>query len=261
MTHGLVKSVFLHFGIFILFLYGAEIFKQNKRFEIYEIPLDVVDVAEKTVNKTQNAKEKKVKKKRKDTYDPPKPKTKPTPPEFPVEAKKKVKQKKQKKQKKKEEQNKKEDKKRMASILKSIEKIKTQTKNINDKDKEDKKEDEKKQDDIKDVNNVSLGEKLTISELDMIKRQFYDCWIVPAGAKNLKNLIVSIQLKLDESGTVINSKLMNEKKLGDPFFRAAAESAIRAVNHPECRKLKVPKKKYEIWKSLILDFNPAIMFN
>jgi len=149
----------------------------------------------------------------------------------------------------------------MASILKSIEKIKTQTKNINDKDKEDKKEDEKKQDDIKDVNNVSLGEKLTISELDMIKRQFYDCWIVPAGAKNLKNLIVSIQLKLDESGTVINSKLMNEKKLGDPFFRAAAESAIRAVNHPECRKLKVPKKKYEIWKSLILDFNPAIMFN
>ncbi len=261
MTQGLVKSVFLHFGILIIFLYGAEIFKQNKRFEIYEIPLDVVDVADKTVNKTKNANEKKAKKKPKTSFDPPKPETKPKPPEFPVEAKKKVKQKKQKKQEKKEEKNKKEDKKRMASILKSIEKIKTQTKNLKDKDQEDKKDDEKKLDDKKDVKNVSLGEKLTISELDMIKRQFYDCWIVPAGAKNLKNLIVSIQLKLDESGTVINSKLINDKNISDPFFRAAAESAIRAVNHPECKKLKVPEKKYEIWKSLILDFNPSIMFN
>ena len=128
-------------------------------------------------------------------------------------------------------------------------------------EEEDKKDDEKKLDDKKDVKNVSLGEKLTISELDMIKRQFYDCWIVPAGAKKIRDLVVSIELKLDEDGNVTYSKLINNKRMSDSFFRAAAESAMRAVNHPDCKKLKVPKKKYDVWKSLILDFNPSIMFN
>ena len=45
--------MFLHTGILMMFVYGAEIFKKNKRFEIYEIPLDIVDTSEKTVNKTQ----------------------------------------------------------------------------------------------------------------------------------------------------------------------------------------------------------------
>ena len=52
MTKGLFKSITLHFGILFIFLYGAEIFKQNKRFEIYEIPLEIVDVSNETVNKT-----------------------------------------------------------------------------------------------------------------------------------------------------------------------------------------------------------------
>ena len=53
MTKGLLKSMFLHTGILMMFIYGAEIFKKNKRFEIYEIPLEVIDISEKTVNKTE----------------------------------------------------------------------------------------------------------------------------------------------------------------------------------------------------------------
>ena len=56
MTRGLFKSVTLHFGILFVFLYGAEIFKQNKRFEIYEIPLEIVDVSDETVSKTDKVK-------------------------------------------------------------------------------------------------------------------------------------------------------------------------------------------------------------
>ena len=59
MTRGLFKSITLHFGILLVFLYGAEIFKQNKRFEIYEIPLEIVDVSDQTVNKTDKVKKKK----------------------------------------------------------------------------------------------------------------------------------------------------------------------------------------------------------
>jgi len=106
-----------------------------------------------------------------------------------------------------------------------------------------------------------LGEKLTISEKDAIRRQFYRCWIVPAGAKNIKDYKVSIRLNLNEDGEVINSKIINNSKMNNTFFRTLAESAVRAVNHPDCKRLKVPKKKYETWKETILDFDPSVMIN
>ena len=91
MTKGLLKSMFLHTGILMMFIYGAEIFKKNKRFEIYEIPLDIVDISEKTVNKTEAKKKKFQKKikKQKETYSPPSPKSKPKPPEFALKEKEK----------------------------------------------------------------------------------------------------------------------------------------------------------------------------
>ena len=69
MTKGLLKSMFLHTGILMMFMYGAEIFKKNKRFEIYEIPLDIVDISEKTVNKIENKKKAIEKKKQKAKRD------------------------------------------------------------------------------------------------------------------------------------------------------------------------------------------------
>jgi len=240
----------------MIFVYGAEIFKQNKRFEIYEIPLDIVDISEKTVNKTEVKKKTSSQKKRnqRQTYSPPSPKSKPSPPEFALKEKKKEKIKKKDK-KSKEPQ---EDKNRLDSILKSIEKIKTQKKvetKVEQKDEKNIVEEEK------DIEEVSLGEKLTISEKDAIRRQFYRCWIVPAGAKDLKDLFVSVKIKLDREGNVISSKLINKNRLNESFFRAAAESALRAVNHPECKKLKVPEKKYKTWKEIILDFDPSQSVN
>ena len=72
---------------------------------------------------------------------------------------------------------------------------------------------------------------------------------------------MSIKLSLNSSGEVISSKLMNTLNNVDTFFRTLAESAIRAVNHPNCRRLKVPKRKYETWKEMILDFDPSLMVN
>ena len=254
MTRGLFKSVTLHFGILFVFLYGAEIFKQNKRFEIYEIPLEIVDVSDETVNKTDRVKKQSKKSLSKNQFFlPPKPKSKPTPPEFALkerEKKEKVKKTEDKPQQKKEKKN------RMDSILKSIEKIKED----NQKPLDEKKDDEKIED-KEESKEVRLGEKLTISEKDAIRRQFYRCWIVPAGAKDLKNLVVSIRIKLNEEGEVVNTKLLTDSKLNNTFFRAASESAMRAVNHPECKKLQVPKKKYETWKEIILDFDPSQSLN
>ncbi len=259
MTKGLLKSFSLHFVIFSLFMYGAEIFKKNKRFEINEIPLEIVDISDKTVNKTESEKKEKKSKskhnKTSQTFQPPSVKSKPKPPEFKINDKKKKKILKK--------VNEEKQKKRVDNILKSIERIKSEknkkkldTKSIN------KTSDDKKIDDKKDTVEIpKLGEKLTISEKDAIRRQFYRCWIVPAGAKNIKDYKVSIKLKLNSEGEVISSKIINKINTNNTFFRTLAESAIRAVNHPDCKKLKVPSKKYETWKETILDFDPSVMIN
>ena len=247
MVTGLFKSSFLHLTIVLLFLYGAEIFKRNKRFEIIEIPLDIVEISEKTVTKNNKPKPKQ-KPKKKQSFSPPEVLSRPKTSEFSKKEKKETVNEKQIKQEKIKELSKAE------SILKSIEKIKAQTENNNEKIKQKDKE-------ITDEKVSNLGEQLTISEKDAIRRQFYSCWIVPAGAKNIKDYKVSIKLKLDASGEVTSSKLTNSLKNADPFYRTLAESAVRAVNHPNCKKLKVPKKKYETWKEMILDFDPSLMIN
>lgn len=258
MVQGLLKSFFLHTIVIGIFIYGAEIFKKNKRFEINEIPFEIVDVSDQTVNKIENKKKEKVKKKiikNQSGFQPPKVKLKPTPPEF-KEKTEKVKDKKSNKEEKKIAQ---EQKKRVDSILKSIEKIKTAQKNKEiDKEKTVTQDDQLEE---KEIKNIKLGEKLTISEKDAIRRQFYQCWIVPAGAKNIKDYKVSIKLKLNKDGEVINSKIIDKFDMNNTFFRTLAESAIRAVNHPDCKKLKVPAKKYETWKETILDFDPSVMIN
>ena len=251
MTKGISKSIVLHFLILFFFMYGVEIFKNNNKFEIYEIPLDVIDISDKT-----QSNEKKLDNKQKslvEKFSPPKPQSRPD--NFSMKSEDKTI--KNKKERQIVEKNIDDSKKqRMQSILKSIQKIKSKTKE--EKLIEDKKKIEQvtENEDVR----VNLGEKLTISELDMIKRQFYDCWIVPAGAKDLEDLVVSVQLKLDKDGNITSSKLVSKIKPKNPFHRAAAESALRAVNHPNCSKLKVPKKKYDTWKILILDFNPSTIF-
>jgi len=250
MVTGLFKSSFLHLAIVLIFLYGAEIFKRNKRFEIVEIPLDIVEISEKTVTKKNIPKSYRKPKKSK-PIAPPEVLSRPKNPEY---AKKKKVTKKEKEKEKENQQEKLKEKSKAESILKSIEKIKSQTVK---KDKEIKKEDEK----ISEDKVTNLGEKLTISEKDAIRRQFYSCWIVPAGAKNIKDYKVSIKLRLDTNGEVTSSNLTNSLKNADPFYRTLAESAVRAVNHPDCKKLKVPKRKYDTWKEMILDFDPSLMIN
>ena len=50
MVSGLFKSSFLHLIIILMFMYGTEIFKRNKKFEIVEIPMEIIEISEKTVS-------------------------------------------------------------------------------------------------------------------------------------------------------------------------------------------------------------------
>jgi hypothetical protein len=46
-------------------------------------------------------------------------------------------------------------------------------------------------------------------------------------------------------------------RMGDSFYRTAAESARRAVL--QCQPLPVPPKKYDVWREIYLTFDPSQM--
>ena len=105
----------------------------------------------------------------------------------------------------------------------------------------------------------NLGNRMTASEIDAIRRQIEQCWNVPIGAKNAKNLVIEIRVLLNPDGTVRRAIVMNKARmLVDSFFRAAAESARRAVL--QCSPLTLPLAKYDDWQTIVLSFNPKNMF-
>jgi outer membrane biosynthesis protein TonB len=101
-----------------------------------------------------------------------------------------------------------------------------------------------------------LGSQLTASELDMVRHQIARCWNVPAAARDAKDLVVEIRAAVDPDGTVRQATIVDQGRMGDPFYRAAAESARRAFFNPLCRPLHLPAEKYAIWKDLVVDFSP-----
>lgn len=102
-----------------------------------------------------------------------------------------------------------------------------------------------------------VSDTLTISEMDLIKRQLMECWNVPAGAKDAKELVIVLDLVMSRDGTVQKASLMPEKSsTNHPFYRTGAESALRAVRNPRCTPLKLPPDRYESWKNFEVTFNP-----
>ena len=99
---------------------------------------------------------------------------------------------------------------------------------------------------------------LSITEKDAIRGQFVKCWRMPAGAKEAENLATRVRVKVSQSGEVTEVRLVTSdiaRYQTDSFFRAAADSAIRAVW--KCSPLQnLPPEKYETWRDMELNFDP-----
>jgi TonB family protein len=138
-----------------------------------------------------------------------------------------------------------------ASVLKTVEKLKTQTAKVDAK--------APPQPPTQEATTTALSDQpLTMSEIDAIRQQIEKCWNVPAGARDAENLIVDVRVQLNEDGSVASADIVDKSKLADPFYRAAAESARRAVML--CSPLQLPTKKYTTWRTITLSFNPKEMF-
>jgi outer membrane biosynthesis protein TonB len=101
-----------------------------------------------------------------------------------------------------------------------------------------------------------LGSQLTTSETDLIKQQLYACWNIPLGARDAKDLTPEFRVFMNSDGTVRDARQLNAERNSDPFFQAAAESAMRALRNPRCQPLKFPPQKYEQWQTFTITFDP-----
>ena len=153
------------------------------------------------------------------------------------------------------------------SVLKTVEKLKDSPK---PKDKKENKKKEEKKETFEEQMAKALMSRtakhnplrpLAISEIDLVRQQIEKCWSLPAGAREAQNLSIKIKMAMNPDGTVRHARILDLSRLhGDPFFRAAAESALRAVLNPRCNPLKLPPEKYQHWQNMVLIFDPSQMF-
>jgi outer membrane biosynthesis protein TonB len=105
-----------------------------------------------------------------------------------------------------------------------------------------------------------LGNRLTISEIDAVRRQIEPCWNVQIGARNPEELIVDVRVYMNRDGSVRKAQIIDTARMrSDAFFRAAAESALRAMLNNNCTPLKLPADKYDRWQQMVLRFDPSQM--
>ena len=151
-----------------------------------------------------------------------------------------------------------------ASVLKTVKELHRQK--PKPKEKSEKKKDESfERQTAKALASLSrrydTSRPLTISEIDLVRQQIAGCWNLPAGAKDAENLVIEIWVAMNPDGTVRQARIKQQQRmLTDSFFRAAAESALRAVLNKRCQPFKLPRKKYDRWKTMTLVFNPKEMF-
>jgi colicin import membrane protein len=107
---------------------------------------------------------------------------------------------------------------------------------------------------------TSTGTAATLSqnEMDALRARLAQCWNLPAGAADAKDLNVEIHMLLKQDGSLsAEPRVLNRS--GNPFFQIAAESALRAVR--TCAPFDfLPVAKYEAWKDIEINFNPQYMF-
>lgn len=202
------------------------------------------------------------------TLEPKKPEPKPEPkpekkPEVKEEPKKKEDPKKEKEKveldldkTKEKPKPKKDDKSDKEKIDKAFDDL---FKDLND-DKKDKKTNSKSSGGKKGAPADRVGDVVTASEIDAIKAKMREIWIVPNGARGAKNLRIKVSLKLSRDATVLDVKIVETNRLSDPVYKAAAESAERAIRDPRFSPVPLNLEKYEQWKEIILNFDPKDMY-
>ena len=105
--------------------------------------------------------------------------------------------------------------------------------------------------------NVTEEKKATATEIDILRNHVRQCWNAPYAANEL-NKIINLKIFTNPDGSVVNVQIIDVafyKK--DPIYRAAADSARRAVK--DCSPLPLPKNKYNLFKIFTFNFDTSFI--
>ena len=105
--------------------------------------------------------------------------------------------------------------------------------------------------------NVLEEKKATATEIDILRNHVRQCWNAPYAANEL-NKIINLKIFTNPDGAVVNVQIIDVafyKK--DPVYRAAADSARRAVK--DCSPLPLPKNKYDLFKIFTFNFDTSFI--
>lgn len=100
---------------------------------------------------------------------------------------------------------------------------------------------------------------LSISEADAIAGRLRACWNLDPGAMGIEDMIIEIRAYLNKDGTVSRVDILDQGRYNsDSHFSAVAESARRAVFVCQPYSILAQKypQKYDMWKTMLLRFNP-----
>ena len=99
--------------------------------------------------------------------------------------------------------------------------------------------------------------KATATEIAILRNHVRQCWNAPYSANEL-NKIINLKIFTNPDGSVVNVEILDVsfyKK--DPIYRAAADSARRAVK--DCSPLPLPKNKYDLFKIFTFNFDTSFI--
>lgn len=105
----------------------------------------------------------------------------------------------------------------------------------------------------------------SISLIDAARNQVQRCWAPPLGARDAAQMRVRVSVLLGPDGAVIGTPTLDPadrrrmQRSSETVFRVFTESAVRAIQ--QCAPFKLPKERYNEWRSLRLNFDPSQMLN
>lgn len=102
-----------------------------------------------------------------------------------------------------------------------------------------------------------LSDRLSVSEMDAVRRQVSGCWLVDPGLPNVRDIVVEIRVRIGPDRTVESAEIVDAARMrSDRVFRTVAEGALRAVRNPRCNPLELPPDRYDTWRDTVFVFSP-----
>jgi formylglycine-generating enzyme required for sulfatase activity len=80
-------------------------------------------------------------------------------------------------------------------------------------------------------------------------------WDLPAGSEATQHTLVKVRVRFNADGRLAGPPvIMNPQPQPTPYFRAVSDRAIKAVQ--ACEPYNLPPAKYDLWKDIVLNFDP-----